>query len=113
MKNLVVALLVIIGATSCVKQSRRNGNACISLDKSLVNTLEVVTVSNCGDELPTNFIDLSIDWGDGNVTAGQVGTHSYSTSGTYTIKLMFNGEFSAEVSGNVDESKVQHTITVQ
>lgn len=113
MKKIMFIAIVILITASCQERGRRTGNACISPDKASVELLESINVSNCGDELPTNYINLSLDWGDGTVTNGQVGSHSYSTTGSYTVKLMFNGEFSADVSDGVDASKVQHVITVQ
>lgn len=95
---------------SCQKD-RRRGDACISADKTTIAQNEEVAISNCGDALPSERVATSLDWGDGIETDGQTGTHIYDTTGTYTIRLMLNGDYAADVA-EVDESKVKITITV-
>lgn len=110
--RIILIALCIIPLLSC-KKNRRNADPCIGVDKTLVETLETVTVTNCGSEFPSQYVSPTIDWGDVTETTGQTGTHSYSTSGSYTISLMLNGDFAGNVLEDTDESKVKHTITVQ
>ena len=112
-KIIFTSIVILFTLFSCERErERRTGNACISLDKTSTSISELVTVSNCGDDLPTQYITLTIDWGDGTVTPGQTGTHSYKAAGTYQVRLFFNGTFSADIA-DVDASKVSHAITVQ
>lgn len=110
--RIILIALCIIPLLSC-KKNRRSGDPCISVDKTLVETSETVTVSNCGSEFPSQYVSTTIDWGDGTETTGQTGTHSYTSSGTYTISLMLNGDFASNVLDDVDESKAKQTVTVQ
>lgn len=97
--------------SSCQKDYGKRGNACLSTDKISVAPLEEITISSCGDEIPTNYVQTQLDWGDGTKTEGQTGTHSYSASGTYNIRLLLNGDYAADVT-DVEESKVKIQITV-
>lgn len=110
MKNALIAALVLFSLAAC-RKDRRSRDACILLSKASVNISESVTVNNCGDELPTQYIDLSIDWGDGTTSNGQIGSHEYTMAGTYQVRLMINGEFAADVI-DADESDVSKSITV-
>jgi PKD repeat protein len=97
--------------SSCKKDYGQRGDACISADKITVVTNEQINISNCGDELPSSRVATSLDWGDGIKTNGQTGTHAYTTSGTYNIRLLLNGDYAADVA-EVDENKVKIQITV-
>jgi hypothetical protein len=110
-KSLLIGLSLVasLGVAS-VGCKKRNMNVCISTDKASAQVDETITVSNCGDELPS-MASPSIDWGDGSVrTDGITGTHSYSDEGTYTIKLYVNDE---PASDKVDDaSKVEVSVTI-
>ncbi|MEN8202772.1 MAG: PKD domain-containing protein [Bacteroidota bacterium] len=111
-KSITIVLLFVALFTSCESRWGRRGDACISADKTTVATEETVTISNCGDEFPTAYVEAEIDWGDGTLTSGQSGNHSYSDDGTYTVMLIINGEEASELL-DVEESKVIIDITVQ
>lgn len=110
-KTILILVISITVISSCEKYGQR-GDACISANKTTTAMHELITISNCADELPSSRVTTSLDWGDGNTTSGQTGTHAYDTTGTYTIRLMLNGDYAADVA-EVDESKVKITITVQ
>lgn len=113
MKKLILILLLTLTVlSSCKKDSLRNGDACISANKTITTLNEQITISNCGDALPPEHVVTSLDWGDGTETDGQTGTHTYNTAGTYTVRLLLNGEYAADVA-EVDENKVKIQITVQ
>lgn len=97
--------------TSCNKDYGQRGDACISAVKTTAATNETITISNCGDELPSQYVSTSLDWGDGTKTNGQTGTHAYTAAGTYSIRLLLNGDYAADVA-EVDEAKVKIQITV-
>jgi hypothetical protein len=103
--SIILALALLV---SCKKQ--QDINACMSLDKATATVNELVTASNCGDELPS-MVTITIDWGDGTTaTSGQTGTHKYTLTGTFTIKLMANGSPLSEKIGTTDG--VEKTITI-
>lgn len=106
----VVVLSIALGAIlSCRKPGDIDG--CISVDKDSANVNEVITVSNCGESLPSR-VTITLNWGDGSKeTSGQTGSHSYSQSGTYTIKVMANGDPISERVGNKD--KLEKTIVIR
>ena len=105
--------MCLFSLSSCLKDRRPTRDACINVDKNTAAVAETITISNCGSELPAQYVSPTIDWGDGTETTGQTGTHSYSTSGSYTISLMLNGDLASNVLDDADESKVKHVITVQ
>jgi len=112
MRKIILASLLLASINvGCSKYGQR-GTACISADKTTVVLNETVTISNCGDELPSDMVDVTIDWGDGTIDNGQVGSHAYSAAGTYEIRLMLNGDYAADVA-DVEEGNVKQTIIVQ
>lgn len=108
------ALLIGIILTSAVVGCRKNqtGNLCIVPDKSSASVGETVNVANCGDTPPAEYVESTIDWGDGAESEGLDGTHTYSAAGTYTIRAMVNGDPANEVTDS-EEANVAHTITIQ
>ena len=111
--KIIILGMCLFSLSSCLKDRRPTRDACIGVDKTTSAISETITISNCGSELPAEYVSPTIDWGDGTETTGQTGTHSYSTAGTYAIRLMLNGDFAADVLEETEESKVKHTITVQ
>lgn len=107
-KTILIIAISLVVISSCQKR----GDACISADKTTAAMHELITISNCADELPSSRVTTSLDWGDGNTSNGQIGTHAYDTTGTYNIRLLLNGDYAADVA-DVDESKVKITITIQ
>lgn len=112
MKKISILVLLFITLFSCSKRWDRVGDICISADKESVAVDELVNISNCGDELPTNYVEAELDWGDGNISSGQTGSHAYDTTGIYTIKLILNGDEATEVV-DIEETKVIIEINVQ
>lgn len=111
MKKTAIISLLCLTLLYCERWGGR-GEPCISADKTEVTTGETVTISNCGDELPSAYVDTEIDWGDGTITSGQTGSHSYESNGVYVVKLILNGSEATELV-DVDESDVVLEITVQ
>jgi hypothetical protein len=109
-KIILICLTALFIVSSCTKWER--GEICTSVDKTNVQINEKITVSSCGDEPPSEYVETKIDWGDGTTTSGLSGSHEYSSSGCYYIKILLNGDFAADVA-EVDESKVKHKIIVQ
>lgn len=112
-RKIIILAMCLFSLSSCLKDRRPTRDACISVDKTTTAISETIAISNCGSELPAQYVSPTIDWGDGTETTGQTGTHSYLTAGTYAIRLMLNGDFAANVLEDTDESKVKHTITVE
>ena len=108
--SLIIAISFAV-ISSCTKDFGNRGDACISADKTSVASNEQITISNCGDELPSSRVETQLDWGDGTITNGQTGTHAYAAVGTYNIRLLLNGDYAADVA-EVDESKVKIQIIV-
>lgn len=108
--SLILAISISL-ITSCQKNYGSRGVACLSADKTTIATLEQITITSCGDEIPTSMVQTQLDWGDGTITDGQTGTHAYATSGTYNIRLLLNGDYAADVT-EVDENKVKIQIIV-
>lgn len=113
MKKIILIIAISIAVVSSCKKKDfgQRGNACISANKISVASNEQITISNCGDELPSSRVETQLDWGDGTITDGQTGTHTYDTTGTYNIRLFLNGAYAADVT-EVEESKVNIQITV-
>lgn len=109
-KIFLISLIALFIVSSCTKWER--GEVCTSVDKTSIQINEKVTVSSCGDEPPAAYVETEIDWGDGTTTSGLSGSHEYSSTGTYYIKILLNGDFAADVT-EVDENKVKHEIIVQ
>lgn len=109
MKKLnLTALIICVTLASCTTE---RGTACISAETTTAFANEQINITNCGDELPSQYVSTSLDWGDGTITSGQTGTHAYVSTGKYSIRLLFNGDYAADVR-DVDESKVKILITV-
>lgn len=106
----LILLAICVMLASCSKE-RERGTACLSANTTTAVTNELITIANCGDELPSQYVSTSLDWGDGTITSGQTGTHAYVTAGTYNIRLLLNGDYAPDVT-DVDESKVKIQITV-
>lgn len=95
--------------TSC---SRQRGDACIEISADTVAVNTIVNVTNCGSEIPTNRVSVSLDWGDGTTSSGQTGSHIYSNTGGYSIRLMMNDEPASEIS-DANPKKTEITIVVE
>jgi plastocyanin len=92
------------------KKTARGNNACIEPDKYTAAVNDVITVTNCGEALPSQ-VTMTLDWGDGSkATSGATGTHKYSKAGTFTIKLMANGSPASEKIGSSE--KIERAITI-
>jgi hypothetical protein len=111
--KIIILSMCLFSLSSCLKDLRPSRDACISVDKTTAKISELITISNCGSDLPLEYVSPTIDWGDGNESTGQVGTHNYSTAGTYVIKLKLNGSFASDVLEDVEESKVTQTVIIQ
>ena len=111
--KIIILAMCLFSLSSCLKDRRPTRDACINVDKNTAAVAETITISNCGSELPAQYVSPTIEWGDGNESTGQVGMHNYSTAGTYVIKLMLNGSFAGDVLEDVEESKVTQTIIIQ
>lgn len=102
-----ILLTAVLTGTAC----QRGADACIELDETNVTTSDTVTASSCGGALSEQYAEPEIDWGDGTVTAGQEGSHSYDEAGSYYVRLLINGEWAADEAGAVPED-VEHEVTV-
>ncbi|MDH4473131.1 MAG: PKD domain-containing protein [Fluviicola sp.] len=111
-KSIFILIVVLSVSISCSKRGRKRGDACISPSQTTLTINSNLVISNCGDEIPSDYVETSLDWGDGTITDGQTGTHSYSTVGVYTVRLLLNGDWAADVQ-DIEPSKVELTITVQ
>lgn len=113
MKKIVLIILISISVSGCKKErGRGNSNPCISADKTTMSVNQTISISNCGSELPTQYVAAEINWGDGSKSSGQTGSHTYNATGTYSIKLMMNGEWAANAV-DADPSKVKIDVIVQ
>ena len=102
--TLFVALAGIISVSSCKKDATNtlaSGEACFNVTPTSVDVNGTVTFSNCSN----NSSSYSWDFGDGSSSTLSEPTHSYTSSGTYTIKL------TAKNSDGVGDS-VSKTVTV-
>jgi hypothetical protein len=108
---LLVAISFVV-ISSCKKEYGQRGDACISANKTTAAISETITISNCGDELPSQYVEAELNWGDGTITKGQTGSHSYSSTGTFTIKLLLNGDDATAVA-DVDPAKVKIDVIIQ
>lgn len=108
--SLIIAISFVI-ISSCKKDYGERSDSCISANKTTAAVSETIAISNCGDELPSQYVEAELEWGDGTITKGQTGTHTYNTTGTYNIRLLLNGDYAADVT-EVDESKVKIQITI-
>lgn len=82
MKKTTLILFAAIGLiffNSCKKDPL----GCASADKSSVLTGESITFTSCSE----NSERISWDFGDGNAEEGNSVSHSYSTAGTYLVKM--------------------------
>lgn len=95
--SIPVFLCLIIFLTANVGCQRQRGNVCIKTDADTVAVNTTVKISSCGDEVRTDRITVELDWGDGSVSSGQTGSHSYSSVGTYTVRVLINGDPATEV----------------
>lgn len=102
-KLILISLIALFGVSSCTKWER--GEICTSVDKTNIQVNEIITVSSCGNEPPAAYVETEVDWGDGTSTSGLSGSHEYSSSGTYYIKILLNGDFAADVT-EVDKIKL-------
>ncbi|MEN8122319.1 MAG: hypothetical protein ABFS35_18380 [Bacteroidota bacterium] len=110
---IIISFLFAVVFTSCRNNNwGQRGNICTSIDKTSVQTGETVSVSSCGDEPPSEYVETELDWGDGTITSGLSGSHNYSSADTFYIKVLMNGDYAADVI-DVDESKVKHEVIVQ
>lgn len=109
MKKILLISTIAIVLASCSKE--RKGEVCTSVNKSSIQINEKVTVSSCGDT-PPPYVEAELDWGDGTVTSGFSGSHEYTTTGTFYIKVLMNGDYAADIL-DIDEAKVKHKIIVQ
>jgi hypothetical protein len=112
MKGIAFALFLLTILPSCTKDRRGSGDACIQVNSTNIDAGDTVQITNCGDELPADRVETSIDWGDGETSMGQTGSHTYSTSGDFTIRLLLNGDYAAEVAEIEDETKVKLIVHV-
>ena len=111
-KPFFILIVVLATSISCSKFGRKSGDVCMSASQTTLTINSNLVISNCGDEIPSEYVETSIDWGDGTITDVQTGTHSYSTAGIYTVRLLLNGDWAADVQ-DVEPSKVESIITVQ
>lgn len=114
MRSLTQALLTSLSFLSFVAATtgcRERGEVCIETDSDTVEVNTVVTVSSCGDEVTTDRITVELDWGDGTVSPGQTGSHTYVAVGAYVIRVLVNGEVATE-EADADPADVEINITV-
>ncbi len=111
MNKTLIATATLLAVTLAGTACQRGGDACIELDKTSVTTSETVTATNCGGLLPEQYAEPEIDWGDGIITSGQEGSHSYDEAGTYAVLLLINGDRAADASG-ADPEDVEHEVDV-
>lgn len=112
MRSIAFTLFLLTIFLACTKDRRGRGDACIQVNSTNIDTGDTVYITNCGTELPANRVETSIDWGDGEHSMGQTGSHTYSTSGDFTIRLLLNGDYAAEVAEIEDETKVKLIVHV-
>ena len=107
-----ISFIIILGLVLISCSKRGSGDICISADLTTVSVAQDVTVVNCGDLPPESYVESTIDWGDGTITSGLSGSHSYQNTGIYDIQALMNGDWAGDVT-DAEDSKVKITITVQ
>ena len=113
MRTLTLILICTIALFSYKKSNRRaTVDLCLSVSKTTVAINESISVSSCGDTPPSDYVDADIDWGDGTITSGISGAHSFSEVGEYTIRLLLNGDPADEVT-DTSSDKVRFYVTVE
>ena len=69
-----------------VEHRNQAPSASVSVSPNFGDTTTVFSASVSGSDPNGDSVAYSIDWGDGTVTAGQSGTHTYSAAGSYTVR---------------------------
>ncbi len=109
MKKLLSITLALLIISSC-KKKQQNINVCIEPNTYNDTVNSSISVSNCGDVLPSQ-VSVALNWGDGSKeTSGTTGTHKYTKAGIYIIKLMANGNPASEKIGSAE--KIERTIKI-
>lgn len=84
MKTIKIFAIVLIGAFACITTScKKQVEAFISADKTEVAVNETVKFTNTS----TNAGTYEWDFGDSKTSTEQSPSHSWSTAGTYIVKM--------------------------